>query len=75
MISQRIYHKASVLLNGKVLVTGGYHGVRLSSCELYDPSTGMWTATGSMNNKRSVHGSLVLTDGKVLVIGGFDDTF
>ena len=47
-----ISHTASVLTNGKVLVAGGY-GVSnfsyMNSAELYDPSTGTWTATGNMN--------------------------
>jgi type II secretory pathway component GspD/PulD (secretin) len=76
MINQRVYHTASVLLNGKVLVSGGYSDSNyINSAELYDPSSGIWTATGSMNNNRSEPRALVLSDGKVLVIGGFDDTF
>jgi hypothetical protein len=56
MINQRTHHTASVLLNGKVLVTGGYsNGGNTNSAELYDPSTGMWTTTGSMNFSRSAH--------------------
>jgi hypothetical protein len=56
MIKQRAYHTAPVLLNGKVLVTGGYsNGSIINSAELYDPSTGMWTTTGSMNYSRSAH--------------------
>ena len=41
--SRLTYHTASVLTNGKVLVTGGSGGSSggaLSSAELYDPSTG-----------------------------------
>ena len=71
MNNARYYHTASVLTNGKVLVTGGYNGSSfLNSAELYDPSTGIWTTTGNMNNARYYHTASVLTNGKVLVTGG-----
>src|SRR5215813_4477120 len=63
--------QATLLLNGKVLVAGGYSGTAfLSSTELYDPSTGTWTATGSMTSPRSEFSLTRLSDGKVLVAGG-----
>ncbi|MDD5308461.1 MAG: kelch repeat-containing protein [Deltaproteobacteria bacterium] len=69
-------HHASVLLkNGKVLVAGGSvdlsaNGwpVGTNSSELYDPETGTWTPTGSMNSDRMVP-ALLLPNGKVLVVG------
>ncbi|CAF3399284.1 unnamed protein product, partial [Rotaria sp. Silwood2] len=71
MNNARSDHTASVLRNGKVLVTGGYDGISyLNSVELYDPSTGTWTMTGYMNHSRAVHTASVLLDGKVLVTGG-----
>jgi N-acetylneuraminic acid mutarotase len=67
----RYGHTASVLTNGKVLVTGGQNsGGYLNSAELYDPSTGVWTVTGNMNYTRGWHRASVLTNGKVLVTGG-----
>ncbi len=67
----RGWHTASVLTNGKVLVTGGSNGiVNFNSAELYDPSTGVWTVTGNMNYTRTSHTASVLTNGKVLVTGG-----
>jgi hypothetical protein len=60
------------LLNGKVLVAGGSGALSyLSSAELYDPTTGGWTNTGSMNIARENHTALLLPNGQVLVAGGF----
>lgn len=63
----RRYHTASVLHDGRVLVTGGvehdlYSGgyVDLTSTELYDPSTFVWTSLANMNAGRSGHTESVL---------------
>jgi len=37
--------------------------------ELYDPATGVWSLTGSLNEPRNTHGAVVLASGKVLVMG------
>ncbi|CAF1632917.1 unnamed protein product [Didymodactylos carnosus] len=74
MNNARASHTASVLTNGKVLVTGGYDNAgNTNSSELYDPSTETWTNTGSINDARAYHTASVLTNGKVLVTGGYDN--
>ncbi|CAF1651245.1 unnamed protein product [Adineta ricciae] len=70
----RYRHTASILSNGKVLVTGGYNGVSLNSAELYDLSTGNWTTTGTMSVARHAHTASILSNGKVLVTGGWTGT-
>ena len=77
MTATRAYHTASILVNGKVLVAGGfgYYGdstTSLHSAEIYDPSTGHWTVTGNMTTERYYHTSSILANGKVLVAGGAD---
>jgi N-acetylneuraminic acid mutarotase len=59
---------ATLLPNGKVLVTGG-----LNSAELYDPATGTWSITGNLNTAGFGGTATLLPDGKVLVAGGSDN--
>jgi N-acetylneuraminic acid mutarotase len=71
----RYFHTASVLTDGKVLVTGGDTDIGyVNSAELYDPSTGTWTNTGNMSSARYQHTASVLTNGKVLATGGYIGT-
>ncbi|CAF1686091.1 unnamed protein product, partial [Adineta ricciae] len=63
-------HTASMLSNGKILVTGGYGSSNLNSVELYDPSTSNWTTTTNMSVARSSHTASMLSNGKILVTGG-----
>jgi len=44
-------------------------GRALATAELFDPTTGEWTATGSMRYARSGPEVVTLTDGRVLVVG------
>jgi Galactose oxidase, central domain/Kelch motif len=71
MNTPRVNHTATLLLNGKVLVAGGYNaGTILNSAELYDPATGTWSVTGSLNTARFWHTATLRPDGRVLVTGG-----
>ncbi|CAF3519115.1 unnamed protein product [Rotaria sp. Silwood1] len=67
----RDYHTASILTNGKVLITGGEDlWGPLGTAELYDPSTGTWATTGNMTYVRQCHTASTLKNGKVLITGG-----
>jgi hypothetical protein len=64
---------ATLLPDGKVLVAGGFRSDgngALASAELYDPVSGTWTATSSMDEARAEQTATLLLDGKVLVAGG-----
>ena len=72
MNTKRAFHTATLLPNGKVLVTGGDSGTGgIPNAELYDPATGIWSTTSSMNSARAEHSATLLPDGKVLVAGGY----
>jgi hypothetical protein len=44
-----------------------------NSAELYDPVSGTWSPTGSLNTARAGHTATLLQNGLVLVAGGFAD--
>ncbi len=72
MSTPRAAHTATLLPNGKVLITGGMerNGGFFATAELYDPDTGTFSPTGSMTTKRVGHKAILLRNGKVLIIGG-----
>lgn len=77
--TKRTGHSATLLSNGQVLVAGGRDATTgespgLTSAELYDPATGSWSYTGSMNVLRTGHSAARLQEGFVLVAGGYDFT-
>lgn len=71
MVTARESHTATLLLDGTVLVTSAPYPETSPSAELYDPGSGSWAATGSMDNPfRADYTATLLLDGRVLVAGG-----
>lgn len=68
----RVYHTATRLADGRVLVAGGTSGTALATAQIYDPTLGTWSATGSMVSVRQLHKAVRLANGKVLIAGGYD---
>jgi hypothetical protein len=80
MHAPRDSHAAVLLPDGKVLIAGGYSancddafrcGGNVASAELYDPSSGTFTAAGNMSKPRAPTATL-LKNGDVLITGGPD---
>jgi Galactose oxidase-like, Early set domain/Glyoxal oxidase N-terminus len=69
---------ATILAEGKVLVTGGSSAAghnnatgAVLAAEIWDPATEVWTTVASMSTRRLYHSTAVLLpDGRVLSAGG-----
>jgi Kelch motif len=73
MTTGREDHTAVLLLDGRVLVAGGTvseDSPRFTSAEIFDPETGNWSPTGSMNVGRSEieYAAVRLPDGRVVIL-------
>jgi hypothetical protein len=69
---------ATPLVDGRVFVVGGTRtgangSVFNREAEIYDPTTGTFTATGAMATPRIYHTAVRLPDGRVLVLGGLSE--
>jgi hypothetical protein len=67
-----LYEATTTLLrDGRVLLVGGTDtNPPTTSAEVYDPSTGTWSAAGSTTVPRRAFTATPLADGRVLVSGG-----
>ena len=66
-------HTATLLLNGRVLISGGasdrWWNPSLAGAELYDPTLGSWSGASYMSTSRSGHSASLVAGGNVLVVG------
>lgn len=81
MAAARAGHGASVMGNGKVLITGGSNSFDLqdplslftgllNTTEIFDPATDTFSPGPAMLEARALHTSTTLTNGHVLIAGG-----
>ena len=85
-LEKRVFHTATVLDDGNVLVVGGARELvdasavcggcfrkeasASSSASLYNPQTGVFTAVGPLTTPRMFHTATKLKDGRVVIAGG-----
>jgi N-acetylneuraminic acid mutarotase len=81
MKNRRSHHTATLLLDGRILVAGGFEQTAVGevidssrSTEIYDPATHEWSLMAEMKKYRFGHTATLLPNGKVLVVGGLADT-
>jgi len=68
------YQTATPLQDGTVLIAGGDNDAGITAtAEIYNPSTGTFVPTGSMNIARYSATATPLADGTVLIAGGSGD--
>jgi hypothetical protein len=73
MAVPRLSHTATLLLDGRVLLAGGYGGEGeppIASIEVFDPTTETFTALGPLREARADHTASLLSDGRVVMAGG-----
>ncbi len=73
--SARALHTATMLTNGRVLLTGGESdnsgNTILNTAEAYDPVANTFTTlTATMTSARTAHAASLLPNGQVLITGG-----
>jgi hypothetical protein len=75
MINGRYGHTSTLLNDGRVLIVGGFDTYSLISspvttAEVFDPATGLFSLVGSPIVPRAYHTATLMADGTVLVSGG-----
>jgi large repetitive protein len=75
MVQTRDLATATLLSNGKVLVTGGFFGTTpRNTAELYNPATKTFTLVpDTMTSPRALHTATLLANGQVLIAGGISN--
>jgi hypothetical protein len=76
LATPRVWHTATTLLDGDVLVIGGDDDgsgmFPVATAERFVVAEGRWRPAGELRVARSAHSADLLPDGRVIVIGGED---
>jgi N-acetylneuraminic acid mutarotase len=71
-----VHHPAAGVLDGRLVVAGGYRGPGLANAtdavQVYDPATGAWSLAAPLPSPRGAPAAAVL-DGRLVVVGGARD--
>ena len=63
-------YTATMLQDGRALITGGITDRAVRDSEIYDPSSNIITKIGDLTHERYGHTALLLRDGSVFIAGG-----
>lgn len=66
----RFAHTCVLLQNGMVVVAGGLSGAPVGLAEVFDPSAGVWTSAGLLQEARSGQAAVPVSGGRALLAGG-----
>lgn len=69
----RMWHTATSLADGRVLLVGGSQAVDdfLAGVDIVDAATGQTSPAAPLHRPRQAHSATLLQDGRVLVVGGY----
>jgi hypothetical protein len=75
----RLFHSATLLKDGRVLIAGGLGFISgglspLKTVELYHPTSRSLTNLAPIQEARAFHSATLIEDNEVLIIGGFSQT-
>jgi hypothetical protein len=76
LVQARGFHRATLLADGRVLLSGGFGPAgagdfeALAASEIFDPATRRFSSAGPLQVARAEHSAIPLPDGQVLVVGG-----
>ncbi len=76
MAVARWANAATLLSDGRVLVSGGYAStpenevITVAATEIFDPAVGGFSTSGDLWRPRALHNAVLLQDGRVLLLGG-----
>lgn len=73
MSHARYGHRATLLADGRLLVTGGFDATNVQGAEIYDPASNSWSPAGTMLHPRLWNSAVLLSNGNVMVAGGLID--
>jgi N-acetylneuraminic acid mutarotase len=73
LFNHGVLNVATVLSDGRVLVTGGNSThIPSTHVEIFDAATDSWREAAPLSIGRNGHAAILLNDGRVLVVGGND---
>lgn len=78
ILEPRQHHLATIMKDGRILLTGGVAGNQAKCVEvgeIFDPKTHLSKKVGKMCRPRSDHTAVALKDGRVMIIGGMGESF